>query len=71
MDMDIDVKNVKRLILLNKAQSKKEIQHIGVSMVSLLLILIEWSLLKAPNALAAVLQNLEDYTTNGVWITTM
>lgn len=38
---------------------------------SLLLISIGWCLLKAPSAPAAVLQNLEVNTTNGVWITTM
>ena len=68
----MSVKNaLKQGLRLPETQSDQEIYICSVVTASLLLLSIGWCLLKAPNAPAAVLQNLEESTTNGVWITTM
>jgi len=68
----MNVKSVlKKGLLLPETQSEIEIYTIGVLTASLLLISIGWCLLKAPSVPAAVLQNLEENSKTGVWITTM
>ena len=68
----MSVKNaLKQGLRLPETQSDQEIYICSVVTASLLLLSIGWCLLKAPSAPAAVLQNLEESTTNGVWITTM
>ena len=68
----MNVKSVlKQGLRLPETQNEQEIYTISVITASLLLLSIGWCLLKAPSAPAAVLQNLEESTTNGVWITTM
>ncbi len=68
----MNVKSVlKQGLRLPETQSEQEIYTIGVLTASLLILSMGWCLIKAPDAPAAVLQNLEESTTNGVWITTM
>ena len=72
VDVTMNVKSVlKQGLRLPETQKDQETYTIAVITASLLLISIGWCLLKAPSAPAAVLQNLEENTTNGVWITTM
>ncbi len=77
MDVRLDVAtmNVKSVLKqglkLPETQSEQEIYTCSVLTASLLILSMGWCLLKAPDVPAAVLQNLEESTINGVWITTM
>ena len=74
MQDTLNVKNVQKKELNWLTQltlTELETLTFGAITASLLILSMGWCLLKAPDAPAAVLQNLEESTTNGVWITTM